>query len=58
MVSALSLAAPYLADALVLLGILVMTLGVYGVIRMPDTYTRRRARRLSWAWSRYAPLRW
>jgi multicomponent Na+:H+ antiporter subunit G len=42
-VSALSLAAPYLADALVLLGVLVMTLGVYGVIRMPDTYTRLHA---------------
>jgi multicomponent Na+:H+ antiporter subunit G len=42
-VSALSLAAPYLADTLVLLGVLVMTLGVYGVIRMPDTYTRLHA---------------
>jgi multicomponent Na+:H+ antiporter subunit G len=27
-------------DALVVLGTLVMTLGVYGMIRMPDLYTR------------------
>ena len=31
---------PWVADALVALGILVMTIGVYGVVRMPDTYTR------------------
>ena len=31
---------PYLADALVVLGVLVMTIGVYGAIRMPDTYTK------------------
>jgi multicomponent Na+:H+ antiporter subunit G len=31
---------PWVADALVILGILVMTIGVYGVVRMPDTYTR------------------
>ena len=31
---------PWVADALVVLGMLVMTLGVYGVVRMPDTYTR------------------
>ena len=40
MASALSAAVPYLADALVVLGVLVMTVGVYGVVRMPDTYTR------------------
>jgi multicomponent Na+:H+ antiporter subunit G len=34
---------PLLADALVLLGVLVMTVGVYGVVRMPDTYTRLHA---------------
>ncbi len=34
---------PFLADALVVLGVLVMTVGVYGVIRMPDTYTRLHA---------------
>lgn len=28
------------ADALVVLGVFVMTAGVYGMIRMPDTYTR------------------
>ena len=33
-------AVPWVADALVVLGILVMTVGVYGVLRMPDTYTR------------------
>lgn len=42
MASALSLA-PYLADVLVFLGVFVMTVGVYGMIRMPDTYTRLHA---------------
>jgi multicomponent Na+:H+ antiporter subunit G len=32
--------APWLADALVLLGALVMTIGVAGVIRMPDVFTK------------------
>jgi multicomponent Na+:H+ antiporter subunit G len=41
--SALSLVVPYLADALVILGLWVMTVGVYGLIRMPDTYTRLHA---------------
>jgi multicomponent Na+:H+ antiporter subunit G len=41
--SLLSFLVPYLADALVLLGLFVMTVGVYGVIRMPDTYTRLHA---------------
>lgn len=34
---------PYVADALVVLGVFVMTIGVYGMIRMPDTYTRLHA---------------
>lgn len=34
---------PYLADALVLLGLFVMTVGVYGAIRMPDAYTKLHA---------------
>ena len=34
---------PYLADGLVILGVLVMTVGVYGVIRMPDAYTKLHA---------------
>lgn len=34
---------PYVADALVLLGVVVMTVGVYGVIRLPDTYTKMHA---------------
>jgi multicomponent Na+:H+ antiporter subunit G len=41
--SALSVVVHYLADALVVLGLFVMTVGVYGVIRMPDTYTRLHA---------------
>ena len=41
--SVLSSALPYLADALVILGLWVMTVGVYGAIRMPDTYTRLHA---------------
>ena len=41
--SALSLTLPYLADALVILGLWVMTVGVYGSIRMPDTYTKLHA---------------
>ena len=36
-------AVPFVADGLVILGILVMTLGVYGVIRMPDAYTKLHA---------------
>ncbi len=34
---------PFVADGLVILGVLVMTIGVYGVIRMPDTYTKLHA---------------
>jgi multicomponent Na+:H+ antiporter subunit G len=34
---------PWLADALVVLGVAVMTVGVYGVIRMPDLYTKLHA---------------
>lgn len=34
---------PFLADALVFLGVVVMTIGVYGVIRLPDTYARLHA---------------
>jgi multicomponent Na+:H+ antiporter subunit G len=36
-------AVPYLADGLVILGVLVMTVGVYGVLRMPDVYTKLHA---------------
>ncbi len=32
-----------LSDGLLLLGLLVMTLGVYGMIKMPDIYTRLHA---------------
>ncbi len=34
---------PWLADALVVLGVGIMTVGVYGVLRMPDVYTRLHA---------------
>jgi multicomponent Na+:H+ antiporter subunit G len=34
---------PWLADALVVLGVTVMTIGVYGVIQMPDLYTQMHA---------------
>lgn len=34
---------PWVADILVVLGVLVMTIGVYGILRMPDTYTRLHA---------------
>ena len=34
---------PFVADALVVLGVIVMTLGVYGIIRLPDTYARLHA---------------
>ena len=36
-------ALPWVADALVVLGVLVMTVGVYGMIRMPDTFMRLHA---------------
>ncbi len=34
---------PWVTDALVILGITIMTIGVYGVIRMPDLYTQLHA---------------
>ena len=43
MASAFASAIPYVADALVILGVFVMTVGVYGAIRMPDTYTKLHA---------------
>ncbi len=43
MASAFASAIPYVADALVILGAFVMTVGVYGAIRMPDTYTKLHA---------------
>ena len=32
-----------LADALVILGVFIMTIGVIGMLRMPDTYTKTHA---------------
>lgn len=43
MSSALATVSPFLADALVVLGVFIMTVGVYGTIRMPDTYTKLHA---------------
>ena len=43
MAGAFSAAVPFLADALVILGVFVMTVGVYGAIRMPDPYTKLHA---------------
>lgn len=34
---------PYLADILVIFGTFIVTIGVYGIIRMPDTFTRLHA---------------
>jgi multicomponent Na+:H+ antiporter subunit G len=33
----------WIADALIVLGLVVMTLGVYGIIRFPDVYTQLHA---------------
>jgi multicomponent Na+:H+ antiporter subunit G len=33
----------WLADGLIVLGLLVLTIGVYGVARLPDVYTRQHA---------------
>lgn len=38
--AALAAAGPYIADALVLLGVLILTVGVYGAFWMPDIYTK------------------
>ncbi len=34
---------PWLVDALVIFGTFIVTIGVYGIIRMPDTFTRLHA---------------
>lgn len=34
---------PYLADTLVIFGTFIVTIGVYGIIRMPDTFTQLHA---------------
>lgn len=31
---------PHLGDALVILGVFILTVGVYGLIRLPDTYLK------------------
>ncbi len=34
---------PWVADALVLLGVFGMTVGIYGIVRMPDVYNKLHA---------------
>lgn len=34
---------PWIADALVIFGTFIVTIGVYGILRMPDTFTRLHA---------------
>lgn len=34
---------PWIADVLVVFGTFIVTIGVYGIIRMPDTFTRLHA---------------
>ncbi len=43
MADVLSAVLPFLADALVILGVFIMTVGVYGAIRMPDPFTKLHA---------------
>lgn len=43
MIGALGAVLPFVADALVILGVFIMTVGVYGAIRMPDTFTKLHA---------------
>ena len=43
MTAVLQALAPWVADALVILGIAIMTVGVYGVVWMPDVYNKLHA---------------
>ena len=43
MVPVLAAVVPFLPDALVVLGVFIMTGGVFGAIGMPDTYTKLHA---------------
>lgn len=38
-----SAVSPWVADALVLLGVFGMTVGIYGIVRMPDVYNKLHA---------------
>ena len=40
---ALAAIAPWIADALVIIGIFGMTVGIYGMLRMPDVYNKLHA---------------
>lgn len=41
--STLLAVSPWVADALVLLGVFGMTVGIYGIVRMPDVYNKLHA---------------
>ncbi|QIN79343.1 sodium:proton antiporter [Rubrobacter marinus] len=41
--AAFSAVAPWVADVLVVLGIFGMTVGIYGIVRMPDVYNKLHA---------------
>ena len=41
--TAFSAAAPWVADALVVIGVFGMTVGIYGIVRMPDVYNKLHA---------------
>ena len=43
MTAVLQALAPWVADALVVLGVAIMTVGVYGVVWMPDVYNKLHA---------------
>ena len=34
---------PWISDVLVIFGVFIVTIGIYGIIRMPDTFTRLHA---------------
>ena len=41
--TAFSAVAPWVADALVVIGVFGMTVGIYGIVRMPDVYNKLHA---------------
>ena len=43
LIDVLSALSPWIADALVVIGVFGMTVGIYGIVRMPDVYNRLHA---------------
>ena len=41
--TAFSAIAPWIADALIVIGVFGMTVGIYGIVRMPDVYNKLHA---------------